>query len=95
MAFHKAKRAVAAAGVLVAAAALPVLVASPASATQSACSNYVANHGYFAGPKVKAACSHRAINAGIGIKLPNPVCKLDLATLHVKESVSYEACRRA
>ncbi|MBX9395123.1 hypothetical protein K4749_16350 [Streptomyces sp. TRM72054] len=88
------KHMVAAAGVVIAAGTLPILAASPASATQSACTNYVATHGYFAGPKVKAACAHGAIDAGV-TKAPNPACIVGLAKLDVANSVSVPACKRA
>lgn len=94
MKFQKMKRAVTAASVVAAAGVLPLIVASPASATQSACTNYVATHGYFAGPKVKAACGHGAIDTGIG-KMANPACILGLANLNVKNEVSVPACQRA
>ncbi|MEU0002733.1 hypothetical protein ABZ079_00095 [Streptomyces sp. NPDC006314] len=83
------------AGVVVAAGALPILVASPASATQSACTNYVANHGYFAGPKVKAACGNPALFTGV-MKTANPYCLVGLAKVGVERSgVAQEACMRA
>ncbi|GLW45635.1 hypothetical protein Stsp02_12970 [Streptomyces sp. NBRC 14336] len=91
---RKAKVVVAAAGVAVAAGTLPILAASPASATQAACTNYVATHGYFAGPKVKAACGHKAIDTGVS-KVANPACILGLAELDVPGSVSQPACKRA
>lgn len=94
MTFQRAQRLVAAAGVMVAAGALPILAASSASATQSACTNYVATHGYFAGPKVKAACSHGAIDVGVG-KFANPACIEALARIDVPASVSGPACKRA
>jgi len=94
MTFQRAKRMVAAAGVVVAAGALPILVASPASATQSSCTNYVATHGYFAGPKVKEACSYDAIDSGIG-KFANPACVVGLANVGVEAGVSGPACKRA
>ncbi|MBL1105025.1 hypothetical protein JK361_10545 [Streptomyces sp. 5-8] len=94
MTFQRAKRMAAAAGVVVAAGALPILVASPASATQGACTNYVASHGYFAGPKVKEACSHGAIKTPFG-SWPNPACTLGLAQLNIKNAVSDPACSRA
>ncbi|MEU6460669.1 hypothetical protein [Streptomyces sp. NPDC046976] len=94
MTFQKAKRMAAAAGVVIAAGALPILVAAPASATQSACTNYVAGHGHLAGSKVKAACEHGAIDTGIG-KMANPVCVTDLAQLNVKSDVSTPACKLA
>ncbi|MFJ3229697.1 hypothetical protein [Streptomyces sp. NPDC086787] len=94
MTFQRAKRMAAAAGVVLAAGALPILVASPASATQSSCSNYVAGHGYLVGPKVKAACSHGAIDTGLG-KAANPACVVALARIDVKSAVSVPACVRA
>ncbi|MGW0190959.1 hypothetical protein ACWDV7_35230 [Streptomyces sp. NPDC003362] len=94
MAIQKTKRMLAAAGVTVAAVAVPILAASPASATQSACTNYVATHGYFAGPKVKAACANGAIGSGV-TKVPNPNCLLGLAKLDVSNSVAVPACQRA
>ncbi|MFC9932053.1 hypothetical protein [Streptomyces sp. NPDC127190] len=94
MAFQKVKRVAAAAGVLVAAGALPILVASPASATQGACTNYVASHGYFAGTKVKAACGHAALFSGIE-KVANPFCLVGLAQLGVHGDVTQAACLRA
>ncbi|GGW18292.1 hypothetical protein GCM10018980_46910 [Streptomyces capoamus] len=89
-----AKRMAAAAGVAVVAGTLPILVASPASATQSACTSYVANHGYFAGPKVKAACDYAALDTGL-FKMANPACLLQLAKVGVKSEVSDPACKRA
>lgn len=84
----------AAAGVVVAARALPILVASPASATQSACTNYVATHGYLAGPKAKGVCSNGAIDTGAG-KMTNPACVEALGRVGAKAEVSLPACRRA
>ncbi|QTD98535.1 hypothetical protein [Streptomyces cyanogenus] len=95
MTFQRLKCTVAAAGVVVAAGALPVLAASPASATQGACTDYVAKHGYFAGPKVKEACSHGAIKTPVGSDWANPACLLGLAKLNIKSSVSDPACLRA
>ncbi|WP_141689591.1 hypothetical protein [Streptomyces sp. DI166] len=88
------KIAAASAGVVAVAGMLPILAASPASATQSACTNYVATHGYFAGPKVKAACSHGVIDMGVS-KVPNPLCITGLASLNVASAVSVPACKRA
>ncbi|MCG0064026.1 hypothetical protein ACWDUC_25655 [Streptomyces tricolor] len=94
MNFQKVKRMAAAAGVMVAAGALPILVASPASASQSACTNYVASHGYFAGPKVKAACDYPALDTGL-FKIGHPACLLGLEKIGVKSEVSNQACKRA
>lgn len=90
MTFQRAKRMAAAAGVAVAAGALPILLASPASATQSACSNYVASHGYFAGPKVKVACGHEHLPVGA-----NPLCLNGLAIIGVDSTTALHACRLA
>jgi hypothetical protein len=90
MTFQRAKRMAAAAGVVVAAGALPILAASPASATQSACTNYVATHGYFAGPKVKAACGHKHLPIGA-----NPLCISALVVIEVDGTTALNACRLA
>ncbi|MGW1033376.1 hypothetical protein ACWD4Z_14410 [Streptomyces antibioticus] len=91
---QRVKRMVAVVGVVMAAGALPILSASPASATQSACTSYVSSHGYFAGPKVKKACGYGAINSGLG-KVASPLCIQALAALDVPASVSLPACKRA
>ncbi|MFF8727363.1 hypothetical protein ACF073_12850 [Streptomyces sp. NPDC015171] len=85
----------AAAGVVVATGALPILMATPASASQSACSNYVASHGYYAGAKVKEACGYGAIKVPIGDPVPSPGCQLGLGKLNIKGDVITAACRRA
>jgi len=90
MTFQRAKCMAVAAGVVVAAGTLPLLVASPASATQSACSNYVATHGYFAGPKVKAACGHERLPVGA-----SPLCLTGLVTIGVDSTTALKACRLA
>lgn len=95
MTFQRAKRMVAAAGVVVAAGALPILVASPASATQGDCSNYVATHGYRAGVKVKAACGNKAMPFPGGPAIANPYCIYGLVALGVSNGVADEACVRA
>ncbi|MEU1461518.1 hypothetical protein ABZ467_12645 [Streptomyces sp. NPDC005727] len=80
---------------MAAAAALPIMAAAPASATQGACANYVGSHGYLVGPKVKAACSHGALFSGV-IKAPNPACVLELTRAGVsKGDVVQNACMRA
>ncbi|MFJ8195593.1 hypothetical protein [Streptomyces sp. NPDC096152] len=90
MTFQRVKRMAAAASVMVAAGALPILVASPASATQGACSNYVARHGYFAGPKVKAACGHEHHPIGA-----SPLCLAGLLSIRVDMATAQRACTLA
>ncbi|MFI0811027.1 hypothetical protein [Streptomyces echinatus] len=94
MDLQKVKRMVTAASVVVAAGAVPLIAASPASASQSACTNYVASHGYYAGPKVKEACGFGAIKTPFG-PMPSPGCELGLRKLNIKGEVSSPACRRA
>ncbi|WP_225821307.1 hypothetical protein [Streptomyces naphthomycinicus] len=94
MTFQRVKRMAAAAGVVVAAGAVPIVAATPASASQSACTNYVASHGYYAGPKVKEACSYGAFDTPTG-PFPSPGCELGLRKLDIKSEVSSPACRRA
>ncbi|MFI6564531.1 hypothetical protein [Streptomyces sp. NPDC050534] len=76
---------------LVAAGVVPLLTATSASAAQSNCVNYIGNHGYRVGPKVKAACSNGRIAPG----QPNPYCEYDLVAAGVKNGDAYEACVRA
>ncbi|WP_159045868.1 hypothetical protein [Streptomyces sp. WM6372] len=50
------KRAVGVLAATFAAAALPIVVASPASADQGDCQYYLHEAGYKVGPKIEAAC---------------------------------------
>lgn len=54
------KRAVGALAVAFAALALPLVVASPASADQGHCQFYLVDRGYKVGPKAAAACKEGA-----------------------------------
>ncbi|MGW0764233.1 hypothetical protein [Streptomyces sp. NPDC002676] len=94
MNFQSVKRMAAAASVVVAAGALPLISATPASAAWDDCASYIASHGYRVGPKVTAACSHSALDTGIG-RMPNPICEVGLVKIHVKDEVASAACRRA
>jgi hypothetical protein len=64
--------------------------ATSASANQSTCVNYIGDHGYLVGPKVKNACSYGAA-AGIA----NPICQDLLQIARVKVGDALAACRRA
>jgi hypothetical protein len=89
-------QALAAAGITAAAALVPVATATPAAAASwwVQCSNYVADHGYIVGPKVKAACGNTALHLGLGWA-PNPVCLTGLVEIGVKNEIAQAACIRA
>lgn len=88
------KRALAAASVVAAAGVVPVMAAAPAQATQAQCKSYLAGKGYIVGPRVSAACSHRAIGSA-GIYTPNPYCVVGLLEIGVRSADATAACRRA
>ncbi|MFF6995037.1 hypothetical protein ACFY93_08765 [Streptomyces sp. NPDC008313] len=92
---QKIKRIVATASVVAAVGVVPLVTATPASASQSACANYIGSKGYAVGPKVKAACSYRAIYTPIGADAPNPFCVMALENIRVKPSHATAACQRA
>ncbi|MGR4879044.1 hypothetical protein ACIPUC_06370 [Streptomyces sp. LARHCF249] len=56
----KLKRAGGVLAVALAATALPIVVASPASADQGDCQLYLIDRGYNVGPKVESACRNGA-----------------------------------
>ena len=87
----KAKRILAAVGVVVAAGVVPLVTATEASATPSACVNYIGSHGYRVGPKVKAACNNAPYFHGI----PNPACVVPLVQLRVNPDYATTACKMA
>lgn len=87
------KRLMMATGVAAAATIAPVVMATPASAAWPACLQYVSDHGYIVGDKVRAACNYKAIGAPwYG---PNPYCYTGLVKIKVSADVALEACRRA
>ncbi|MGQ4383364.1 hypothetical protein [Streptomyces sp. SAS_270] len=88
------RRALTALSVVAAAAVTPVVAATSAQANQSTCVNYLGNHGYLVGPKVKAACSHGAITVPLG-KTWNPYCLTQLLQIDVKSDDARAACIRA
>lgn len=94
----KVSRVLAALGVAAAATLVPIATAAPASASASmysGCLNYVKSKGYVVGPKVYAACSHQALNTGLGVWIHNPACLSGLVNIGVTSTVAVEACKRA
>ncbi|MFI8264465.1 MULTISPECIES: hypothetical protein [unclassified Streptomyces] len=86
------KRTAAILATAVAAAALPILMASPASADQGACQFSLIDHGYVVGPKSEAACR-------TGSDVGNPArwiqCYWGLTAIGVKEVDAARACNAA
>ncbi|WP_157880294.1 hypothetical protein [Streptomyces katrae] len=72
------------------AGALPVLVASPAQASFTDCTNYMRNMGYRVGPNVQNACS----NGESGL-VGKTVCWQILVNVGVPVSHADEACYQA
>lgn len=92
----KTRRFLAGLAVVAAAGVVPVVTALPAQAAQEHCVNYLGRQGYVIGPKVREACSYRALTAPIGnSKLPNPACYSRLADIGVTMTNASTACRRA
>ncbi|MEU5805580.1 hypothetical protein [Streptomyces sp. NPDC047718] len=75
-----------------AAAALPILAASPASADQGACQLYLFDAGYNVGPKVEASCKFGADYSHPGAWMG---CYLGLTGIGVSSEDASEACSRA
>jgi len=90
----KTRRVFAALSVVASVAVAPMVTATAAHAAQSTCVNYLGNKGYLVGPKVKAACSHPALQSPLG-KIPNPACLTGLGSAGVREEHIPPACDRA
>lgn len=73
------------------AGALPVLMASPAQASFTDCTNYMRNMGYKVGPNVQSACS----TGEPGGSVLGSVCWSQLVNLGVAPSHAREACYQA
>ncbi|MFE6273185.1 hypothetical protein ACFVQ9_30860 [Streptomyces goshikiensis] len=88
----KLKRAVGALTVAFAAIALPLVVASPASADQGDCQFYLIDRGYKVGPKVVSACKEGAEAWG-----PTrwPLCYYGLVNIGVRQEDAAGACTAA
>ncbi|GFE24849.1 hypothetical protein Sliba_53020 [Streptomyces nigrescens] len=85
------RRTAAAASLTLIAAAVPVALATPASASPGACTSYLAAKGYKVGPVAKRACA-----AAAGGEVPgDATCWHDLVDLGVKGNHAEEACGRA
>jgi hypothetical protein len=91
---HNAKRLIGVASALALAGVVPLVSASPASANQSTCVNYLGNRGYDVGPKVRAACAHPALQSPLGA-VPSFDCTHGLRLIGVKDQHAVDACRRA
>ncbi|MFE3578962.1 hypothetical protein [Streptomyces vinaceus] len=76
----------------VAAAALPILMASPASADQGACQFYLIDHGYVVGPKAETACKFGADYSNPGAWMG---CYWGLTGIGVRSEHASEACSKA
>ncbi|MFJ5551738.1 hypothetical protein [Streptomyces sp. NPDC093225] len=73
-----------------AAVTLPVVAASPASATVGDCTQYLRNMGYRVGPGVNSACT-----AGAGFPLDRWQCNYELILLGVRTQHVEVACYQA
>ncbi|MCX5198204.1 hypothetical protein OOK31_30665 [Streptomyces sp. NBC_00249] len=88
----KMKRAGGVLAAVFAAAALPIVVASPASAAQRDCQYVVFDAGYTVGPKVQAACKF-----GATILHPGAFhgCYVSLVDIGVRDEIASRACSEA
>lgn len=91
---QKTKRLLGAASILVMVGVAPLVAATPASANQSTCVNYIGNKGYLVGPKVREACGWAAAPSPLG-RIPSFQCTHGLEVIRVKSQHAFEACSRA
>lgn len=86
------KRAGGVLAVAIAATALPIVMASPASADQGSCQLYLIDRGYRVGPKVESACK-------TGADAWNPTrwagCYYGLIDIGVRQEHVVGACNAA
>ncbi|MGW6062492.1 hypothetical protein [Streptomyces sp. NPDC055189] len=85
------KRVLVAASMVAAAAVVPVVTATPASATPVDCMNYLERFDYNVGAKSRAACK----NGDSGSSVIRQSCPITLVTLGVKSNIAATACRAA
>lgn len=85
----KMKRALAAAGLTVAATVVPLVTAAPAEASAATCRSYL-SQWYTVGPGVTAAC-----NLDGPATTAHPVCLTKLVFLGVTQSRAGTACLKA
>ncbi len=86
------RRTAAAASLTLLMGALPVALATPASASPGACASYLAAKGYKVGPWVKKACARGTGPAGTP---GQHACWSMLVELGVKGDHAVDACYRA
>lgn len=85
------RRTAAAASLTLLVGALPVALATPASATQTDCQKYLAGYGYNVGKGVKRACALGSIQDPVG----DGMCWQNLRELGVKSRHASTACALA
>ncbi|RSS47616.1 hypothetical protein EF912_26400 [Streptomyces sp. WAC07061] len=77
------------------AAVLPMVAATPASATSFDCQIYLSNVGYTVGPRVKDACAAGADRSVLGSATAWPRCISALGSLGIKQRDVVTACTEA
>jgi hypothetical protein len=87
---QKIRRIAVSASVVAAVGAVPLVAASPASATVKQCEGVVRSYGYIVGPKVESACSWPSYRG-----TPNALCLQKLVIAGVKYDVADTACQWA
>ncbi|MCF3147272.1 hypothetical protein [Streptomyces platensis] len=83
------RRTAAAASLTLVVGALPVALATPASASAADCTAYLRGYGYKIGSVVKGACSFGASPGG---PEGDDGCRRDLMDVGVKENHAFKAC---
>ncbi|MFK0197945.1 hypothetical protein [Streptomyces lavendulae] len=86
----RARRAIGVLAATVMAGALPVLIASPAQASFTDCTNYMRNMDYIVGPNVQSACSN-----GEDGMVGKMICWQILVNVGVNINHADEACYQA
>ncbi len=89
------RRIAATTGILVAAAAIPLVTAGPAQAADSNdCELYLLDKGYKVGPKASKAC-HMMNGTALEKVANQPICTATLAAIGVKGNDAQMACLAA
>ncbi len=86
------RRTAAAASLVLTVTALPVALASPASATKAQCVNYLGTKGYRIGSGVKSACRTGASGSGMSRPVRYSLCVAGLERLGVRPGHASKAC---
>ncbi|MFF0185797.1 hypothetical protein [Streptomyces sp. NPDC005244] len=87
---QKVRRISMVASVVAALGVVPLVAASPASATVKQCTGVVSHAGYVVGPKVKTACGWPHVGGQA-----NAMCLQKLMLAGVRYEVANTACQRA